>query len=223
MPGAGSVADYRTRAPSRSRAPSTYSRAPSRGPSRHGDAPPPPPPPPPPPAPYQAPSEAPPRRSRAASSVSKPPDSYTYVSGATGHGGRSRRNSYQSAASTVRPSGGSQAGYVPRAVAMEPPASFDAQLVRDSLMPYDGLPGVTHVQGRAVAVAPGAPGTGGALLLEGGQRVEYAALVLATGSRWSGTADFPDADEAVREHFKTWKERIAKGLQPLISREEEHA
>ena len=122
MPGAGSVADYRTRAPSRSRAPSTYSRAPSRGPSRHGDAPPPPPPPPPPPAPYQAPSEAPPRRSRAASSVSKPPDSYTYVSGATGHGGRSRRNSYQSAASTVRPGGGSQAGYVPRAVAMEPPA-----------------------------------------------------------------------------------------------------
>ena len=67
-----------------------------------------------------------PRRSRAASSVSKPPDSYTYVSGATGHGGRSRRNSYQSAASTVRPSGGSQAGYVPRAVAVEPPPSIVA-------------------------------------------------------------------------------------------------
>ena len=92
----------------------------------------------------------------------------------------------------------------------------DAQLVRDSLMPYDGLPGVTHVPGKVVAVAPGAPGTGGALLLEGGQRVEYAALVLATGSRWSGTADFPDADEAVREHFKTWKERIARASHVVI-------
>ena len=126
--GGGSVADYRSRAPSRTRAPSTYSRAPSR--SRHGEtaAPPPPPPPPPPPAPFQqlaSPSEVSgaPRRARASSIVSKPPDSYTYVSGATG---RSRRNSYQSTGSTVRPGGGASPGYVPRAVAVEPPPSIVA-------------------------------------------------------------------------------------------------
>ena len=92
----------------------------------------------------------------------------------------------------------------------------DEQLVKDSLIPYDRLPGVTLVEGKAVAIEEAAPGKGGAVVLESGERVEYAALVLATGSRWSGTTDFGDADKAVHEHIETWRQRIAKASNVVI-------
>ena len=38
----------------------------------------------------------------------------------------------------------------------------DEQLVKDSLIPYDRLPGVTLVEGKAVAIEEAAPGKGGA-------------------------------------------------------------
>lgn len=91
----------------------------------------------------------------------------------------------------------------------------DEQLVKDSLIPYDRL-GVELVQGKAVAIEEAAPGKGGAVVLESGDRIEYAALVLATGSRWFGTTDFGDSDKAVHEHINAWRQRIAKAKSVVI-------
>ena len=88
--------------------------------------------------------------------------------------------------------------------------------MKDSLIPYDRLPGVTLVEGKAVAIEEAAPGKGGAVVLESGERVEYAALVLGTGSSWSGTTDFPDPDEDVHEHISSWRSRFAKAKNVVV-------
>ena len=54
------------------------------------------------------------------------------------------------------------------------------------------------------------------LVLESGERVEYAALVLGTGSSWTGTTDFPDADEDVREHIRSWRAAFSKASNVVI-------
>lgn len=106
--------------------------------------------------------------------------------------------------------------YLHQVSALRMVAVADDALVKDSLIPYDRLPGVTLVQGKAVAIEEAAPGKGGAVVLENGERVQYAALVLATGSRWSGTPDFGDDDKAVHEHIETWRQRIAKANNVVI-------
>lgn len=58
--------------------------------------------------------------------------------------------------------------------ALRAATTADAQLIKDSLMPYDGLDGVVYVQGKAAAVEQAAPGRGGALVLESGERVRGA-------------------------------------------------
>ena len=93
----------------------------------------------------------------------------------------------------------------------------DPQLEKDSFIPYDKLPGVSFVQGKAVSIEETAPGKGGVVVLESGDRIEYVALVLATGSIWSGTTDFADPDEAVKEHIRTWRERFAKADNIVIA------
>lgn len=92
----------------------------------------------------------------------------------------------------------------------------DPQLEKDSFIPYDKLPGTTFVLGKAVSIEETAPGKGGVVVLDNGERIDYVALVLATGSKWSGTTDFADPDDAVKEHIKTWRQRISKATNVVI-------
>ena len=85
-----------------------------------------------------------------------------------------------------------------------------------AFIPYDKLPGCSLVQGKVASIEESAPGKGGVLVLESKERIEYAALVLGTGSAWSGTTDFPDTDEAVREYVRTWRSRFAKASNIVV-------
>ena len=51
---------------------------------------------------------------------------------------------------------------------------------------------------------------GGRVRLEGGERVRYDVLILATGSRWAGAINFPREEVALKEHLKTWRTKIEK-------------
>ena len=106
--------------------------------------------------------------------------------------------------------------YLHLIAALRVAVTAEGQLEDDALIPYDRLPGVTLVQGKVAAIEEAAPGQGGALVLESGERVEYAALVLGTGSSWTGTTDFPDADEDVREHIRSWRAAFSKASNVVI-------
>ncbi|EKM54713.1 uncharacterized protein PHACADRAFT_185597 [Phanerochaete carnosa HHB-10118-sp] len=84
------------------------------------------------------------------------------------------------------------------------------------LVPYDRMP-ATFVQGKLVKIEEPAPGKGGVLVLENGDRLNYAALVLATGSIWPGVADLEDSDKEVRETIKLWRERFAQAKNVVIA------
>lgn len=94
----------------------------------------------------------------------------------------------------------------------------DAGKLEDTaLIPYDKLPGVTFVQGKVASIDETAPGKGGVLVLEDGEHLDYAVLVLGTGSRWSGPLDFADSAEQVREQIKSWREKFAKAKNVVIA------
>lgn len=94
--------------------------------------------------------------------------------------------------------------------------SAEDKLEDSALVPYDRLlPGLEHVVASVAAIEETAPGKGGVLVLSTGERVEYAALVLATGSLWSGVSAFGDTDESVRKHISEWRARFA-GAQNVV-------
>lgn len=90
------------------------------------------------------------------------------------------------------------------------------KLEDQAFIPYDKLPGCTLVLGKVASIEETAPGKGGVLVLESKERIDYAALVLGTGSVWSGTTDFPDSDEAVREYIQSWRSRFSKANNIVI-------
>lgn len=86
------------------------------------------------------------------------------------------------------------------------------QLDQLALVPYDKLfingNGTFH-QGRVTAIEETAPGEGGNVVLEDGERISYAALILVTGSKWPGAINFPEAS-AIHAHINKWRARIEK-------------
>lgn len=106
--------------------------------------------------------------------------------------------------------------YVHLIAALRVSVTAEGRLEDQALIPYDKLPGCTLVQGKVAAIEEAGPGKGGVLVLESGERVEYAALVLGTGSSWSGTTDFPDPDEDVHEHINSWRSRFAKARNVVV-------
>lgn len=106
--------------------------------------------------------------------------------------------------------------YLHLVAALRMVVSEAGKLEERALIPYDRLPGVTFVQGTLAEIEETAPGKGGVLVLTNGEHIEYAALVLATGSKWQGPLAFGDSDEEVREHVKLWRERFARAKNVLI-------
>lgn len=79
-----------------------------------------------------------------------------------------------------------------------------------ALVPFDKLfhrENGRLIVGRAVAVEDKETGHGGWVVLEGGEKVRWDALVVATGCSWQGPLDFPSAD-ALPAHVKRWQEDV---------------
>ncbi|KIP01404.1 hypothetical protein PHLGIDRAFT_80620 [Phlebiopsis gigantea 11061_1 CR5-6] len=106
--------------------------------------------------------------------------------------------------------------YVHLIASLRVAVTAEGHLEDEALIPYDKLPAVTLVQGKVTAIEEAAPGKGGVLVLEGGERVEYVALVLGTGSTWTGTTDFPDTDADIREHLRSWRAAFSKAKNVVI-------
>ena len=60
--------------------------------------------------------------------------------------------------------------------------------------------------GKVVEVAESAPGQGGEVVLEDGERIPYAALVLATGSRWPAFMSLPKTEGETKTHIASWRD-----------------
>lgn len=85
-----------------------------------------------------------------------------------------------------------------------------------ALIPYSKLQGFTHKVGTVTAIEETAPGQGGSVVLKDGERVPYAALVLATGSLWPGPMDLGDSDEEIRHSLKVWRGRYASARHVVV-------
>ncbi|OSC98053.1 FAD/NAD-P-binding domain-containing protein [Trametes coccinea BRFM310] len=88
-----------------------------------------------------------------------------------------------------------------------------------ALVPFDRLfhngNGTTKI-GKVVSISETAPGKGGKVILEDGEEIPYAALVLATGSIWSGPINFPQKDADVRAHISSWRNKYEKARHVVI-------
>lgn len=89
-------------------------------------------------------------------------------------------------------------------------------LINTALIPYDRLQGVTHRVAVVTAIEEKAPGKDGSIVLENGERIPYAALVLATGSLWPGPIDLGNTDEEIHQSVKLWRSRYAKAKHVVI-------
>lgn len=89
------------------------------------------------------------------------------------------------------------------------------KLEEKAFVPYDRLP-CTFVQGKVTAIEETAPGKGGAVVLDNGEHIDYTALVLATGSKWSGTTNFGETEEEVQKHIRLWRDRFAKAKNIVV-------
>jgi NADH dehydrogenase FAD-containing subunit len=89
-----------------------------------------------------------------------------------------------------------------------------ANLENGAIVPFDRLlaPGKGTLKvGKVVSVEPSADsksGSAGTVVLESGERIPYAALVLATGSRWQDPVQFPSTKEEVDGYVKSWREKF---------------
>lgn len=92
------------------------------------------------------------------------------------------------------------------------------QLSEKALFKFDKLfvngNGTTKV-GRVVSVAEGAPGKGGEITLENGERIEYAVLVMATGSRWPDFIELPQTESDTKTHIGSWRDSFS-GAQHVV-------
>jgi apoptosis-inducing factor 2 len=89
-------------------------------------------------------------------------------------------------------------------------------LDKQAFVPYDKLPGVTHRVGTVTTIEETASGQGGSIVLADGERIAYAALLLATGSTWAGPLAIGDSDEEIRKHISEWRSRYAKAHHVVI-------
>jgi len=87
----------------------------------------------------------------------------------------------------------------------------EGHLENTALIPYDKLflKGIgSHIVGTVISIEEESPGHG-VLVLKDGEKVEYDALVLATGSNWSGPLNFPESDADIRASIQDWRKKYA--------------
>ncbi|EKM48753.1 uncharacterized protein PHACADRAFT_214674 [Phanerochaete carnosa HHB-10118-sp] len=107
--------------------------------------------------------------------------------------------------------------YVHNIATLRMTVSDAGQLEDRALMPYDRLQNVTFVQGKLVKIEETTPGKGGVLVLENDERLDYTALVLATGSQWNGPPNLGHSDEKVRANIEIWRERFSQAKNVVIA------
>ncbi|EJD03777.1 FAD/NAD-binding domain-containing protein [Fomitiporia mediterranea MF3/22] len=87
-------------------------------------------------------------------------------------------------------------------------------LENKALVPYDSLfsKGIGSVKiGKVVGIEESSTGSGGNVLLEGGEKVAYRYLVLATGSVWEGPlAAVNGQKQDLLSSVESWREKIKK-------------
>ncbi|KAI0065708.1 FAD/NAD-P-binding domain-containing protein [Artomyces pyxidatus] len=79
------------------------------------------------------------------------------------------------------------------------------------LIPFDRLlsKGVGEVRtGRVVAIEEERPGSGGHVVLEGGERLHYDALVLTPGTALEGPLDYPFTKEEMLAFIRDWRQKF---------------
>lgn len=79
---------------------------------------------------------------------------------------------------------------------------------------HNGNGKVKH--GKVVSIAELAPGKGGEVVLEDGERIPYSALVLATGAVWPDTIQLPDTESATKSHIGSWRSKFEKANHVVI-------
>ncbi len=89
-------------------------------------------------------------------------------------------------------------------------------LLNQSLIPYDKLAGVTHKVGTVTSIEETAPGQGGNVVFADGDRLPYAALILATGVSWPGPLNVGITDEEIRQNVSAWRSKFAKAKHVVI-------
>ena len=70
--------------------------------------------------------------------------------------------------------------------------------------------------GKAVAISEAAPGKGGELVLEDGERIPYTALVLATGSTWPDAIQLPGTEDDARTYINSWRGKVEKAQHVVV-------
>ncbi|KAH9850143.1 FAD/NAD-P-binding domain-containing protein [Lenzites betulinus] len=87
------------------------------------------------------------------------------------------------------------------------------------LIPFDRLfhngNGTAKI-GTVASVVENDKGQGGVVVLDGGERVPYTALIIATGNSWAGPMDFPKTDVEVRAHISSWRDKYEKATHVVI-------
>ncbi|KAF9245795.1 FAD/NAD(P)-binding domain-containing protein [Melanogaster broomeanus] len=58
---------------------------------------------------------------------------------------------------------------------------------------------------------------GGAVVLDGGERVPYEILVIATGSKWRGPLDLPEHENDMLPHVNAWREKFASAKHVVLA------
>lgn len=99
------------------------------------------------------------------------------------------------------------------------PVSAEDKLEDRALFGFDNLfynkNGTVKI-GKVTAIEEPAPGKGGEVVLEDGERIPYAALVLATGSSWPSYIELPNTSDQVSVHLSTWREKFKNAKHVVI-------
>jgi NADH dehydrogenase FAD-containing subunit len=66
----------------------------------------------------------------------------------------------------------------------------------------------------SIEAKPGVPG--GTVVLASGERITYAALVLATGSKWTGPCAIPENEVDVLPFVSAWREKFSDAKHVVI-------
>ncbi|KAF9647860.1 FAD/NAD(P)-binding domain-containing protein [Thelephora ganbajun] len=74
----------------------------------------------------------------------------------------------------------------------------------------------TVKKAKAEKIVQNSDGRGGKLELAGGEILPYRALVLATGSKWTGPIDFPEDDADIRQFVSQWQQRFKSAEDVVI-------
>ncbi|KAK7687688.1 hypothetical protein QCA50_008904 [Cerrena zonata] len=112
-----------------------------------------------------------------------------------------------------------RAGYIHLIAGARLVVTSDGDLENQAIIPYDRLfphGKGTYVVGTVTEVQESAPGKGGDVVLNNGERIHYDSLVLATGSTWSGALNFPDADADLRATIKDWRNKFSGAKHVVI-------